>query len=157
MALWRASACLLSFAGCLPVGFFSLSSSFSFVFFLRLFFSLSLPTRMLHFRRAVHSSWRERASGGLLDDSPHACGVAAARLANNARRDPLGLRAKGPSPLAQSSRCGAGSAARRRKRKSVSPLGSPTRGFDNRASRAMIRPSLLRCLRKAQAFGRRWG
>ena len=48
-------------------------------------------------------------------------------------------------------------AARRGGRASVPPPGRPMRGFDKRASRAMIRPSLLRCLRKAQAFGRRWG
>ena len=115
--------------------------------------SVSLPPRSLaaFSARAVHSSLRERASGGWLGDSP----TPAASPLRALLKTPGAIFALAQSLLcAQKARLGS---ARRRGRASVPPPGRPARGFDNRASRAMIRPSLLRCLRKAQAFGRRWG
>ena len=108
--------------------------------------------------RAVYSFLRERASGGWLGDSPTPASPPPGALPTT----PGAIRpACAPRAIRRwRNRCFARrkrGAARRGGRASVPPPGRPMRGFDKRASRAMIRPSLLRCLRKAQAFGRRWG
>lgn len=170
MALWRASACFRSFCGSLACCFFSLFPLlFSFAFFFsphRYFYPsassldlfVSLLARSISGARAVHSFLRERTSGGWLGDLP----TPAASPPGALLKTPDVIRpACAPRALRRwRNRCFARrkrGSARRGGRASVPPPGRPTRGFDKRASRAMIRPSLWRCLRKAQAFGRRWG
>lgn len=140
------------FAGLLPVGFFSLTHSL----FFRLLFSPLPPPSFYPSASSLDlfvSSLARSISGarGSFVFARESFRRLVGRSARPARREPFAV--------------GAIVALRRRKRgaarrggmASVPPPGRPTRGFDKRASRAMIRPPLLRCLRKAQAFGRRWG